>query len=139
MPEGRPYLALSKSKGSRSTRTQSTGGNPYTPEYGLLLAGAHLALAQGGSRHGGRVLDEARRVLAKLKNEDDPASRVFHFYAARAALAERRYEEAGNATRAALRLSQQQAIDPKPVCSLARTCSCRRTYPAGTGRHRSRT
>ena len=47
-----------------------------------------------------------------MKNEDDPAWRVFHFYAARAALAERRYDEAATAARAALRLSQQQAIDP---------------------------
>ena len=79
----------------------------------LLFAGAHLALAQGDPGKASAYLDEARRLLAKLKNEDDPAWRVFHFYAARAALAERRYDEAGNAARAALRLSQQQAIDPQ--------------------------
>ena len=42
----------------------------------------------------------------------DRLNRVFHSYAARAAMAGRRYDEAGTAARAALRLSRQQAIDP---------------------------
>jgi len=42
-----------------------------------------------------------------LSNEDDPAWRVFHFYAARAALAERRYDEAGTAARRAAALAAE--------------------------------
>ena len=78
----------------------------------FLFAGAHLALAQEDPGKTNAYLEEARRLLGKLKNEEDPAWRVFHFYAARAALAGRRHDEAGTAARAALRLSQQQAIDP---------------------------
>jgi serine/threonine-protein kinase len=79
----------------------------------FLFAGAHLALAQEDAGKASAYLEETRRLLAKLGNEDDPAWRVFHFYAARAALAGRRYDEAATAARAALRLSQQQAIDPE--------------------------
>jgi hypothetical protein len=79
----------------------------------FLYAGAHLALAQGDPGKTSAYLEEARRLLARLKNEDDPAWRVFHSYAARAALAERRYDAAGAAARAALRLSLEQAIDPR--------------------------
>ena len=52
-------------------------------------------------------LEEARRLLAKLKNEGDPAWRVFHFYSARVALEQRRYDDAVTAARAALRLSRR--------------------------------
>ena len=79
----------------------------------FLFAGTHLALAQGDAVRASAYLDEARRLLAKLKNESDPAWRVFHFYSARVALEQRRYDDAVTAARAALRLSREQAIDPE--------------------------
>jgi hypothetical protein len=78
----------------------------------FLFAAAHLALARGDAARASACLDEAALLLAKLKNESDPAWRVFHLYSARVALAQRRYDAAVTAARAALRLSRQQAIDP---------------------------
>jgi eukaryotic-like serine/threonine-protein kinase len=79
----------------------------------LLFAKTQVALLDGDDAAATNTLDEARALLAKLKNENDPAWRVFHFYAARAALQQRRYLEAQSLATAALRLSREQAIDPE--------------------------
>ena len=106
LPRARAMLAETERLYTRLRAEQQ-----YTARQ-VLFAGAHLALADGDPAKAGAYLDEARRMLTTLKNEDDPAWRVFHSYAARAALAGRRYDDAAAAARAALRLSQQQAIDP---------------------------
>ena len=48
-----------------------------------------------------------------MSNDTDPASRLYHSYAARLALGQRRFPDAEQSATAALRLSQLQAIDPE--------------------------
>jgi eukaryotic-like serine/threonine-protein kinase len=78
----------------------------------FLFAKTQLALARGDAASATAALDEARGLLAKLNNDDDPAWRFFHSYAGRLALQQKRYQDAQSAATAALRLSRLHAIDP---------------------------
>ena len=79
----------------------------------FLFAGTHVALARADFDAASSLLDEAKALLTKLKNDTDPAWRVYHSYTARLALGQRRFTDAEHAASAALRLSQLQAIDPE--------------------------
>jgi serine/threonine-protein kinase len=79
----------------------------------FLFAKAHVALASGNLAGASSAIEEARAVLDSVRNTDDPAWRFVHVAEARLALAQRRYDEAQRSADAALRLSQQQAIDPR--------------------------
>ena len=78
----------------------------------FLFAGTHVALARAELDRASAFLNEAKALLTKLNSDTDPAWRVYHSYAAKLALEQRRFPDAEQSASAALRLSQLQAIDP---------------------------
>ena len=99
----------------------------------FLFAGTHVALARAELDRASSFLTEARALLAKLNNETDPAWRVYHSYAAKLALEQRRFPDAEQSARAALHLSQLQAIDTEGSLSVAEDLLIHAQALAGVG------